>query len=140
MVEYFGTEFEVAAATLVILNRAGLQTMGVEVRCLATPRHTRTPKFTLHGIPLPPGGIEQVFGKVIRIREGESSADGAPQALIYVWDWSAANENSILLERSEQDGVRLSWTGQCRDSDAYDARGLDGTFRIDCDCLLSYET
>ena len=140
MVEYFGTEFEVASATLVILDRAGLRTWGVEVKCLPTPTHTRAPKFTLHGLPLPAGGIEEVFGQRISFREGESTADNAPQALIYVWDWSAANENSIAVERSDQDGIRLSWNGECCDPDAYDARARGGTFKIDCICQLSYET
>jgi hypothetical protein len=140
MVEYFGTKFDVADASLVILDRAGRKTWGLEVKCRPTSVKARAPKFTLVGFPLPPGGVEQIFGSRITLQDGESDVDDAPQALIYVWDWTAANKNTIAVEPDDEGRVQLSWHGECGDPDAYDDRAQAGTFKIDCTCDLRYET
>ncbi len=141
MITFQNSTFLPSAAELVVLNRRGKTTWGLYIKCQPNSANDQNPpQFNLYGLPLPPEGIEGIFGTQIKLPQGETGVAGQPEALLYVWDWSAANDNQIVVTKLGPAEVSVSWSGSCEDAEYYDSRGSIGKFDINCVCAIRYET
>lgn len=137
MISFRGHNFEPATAELVVLSRAGKVTWGIQVRARPRPgNEPKEPNLQVEGLPFPAEGLDALAGKSFSLDRGEAGAPGEPQALIYVWDWSAANHNVIAIAKHGPDTLMVTWSGTCDDPDFYDSRSTKGTFHIDCVCTV----
>ncbi len=140
MITFQNSNFLPCAAELVVLNRENKATWGLSIQCQPNSANDpKPPQFNLHGLPVPPEGIEGLFDKQITLLRGESSEASEPVALVYVWDWSAANNNQIVLTKQGSTEVYVSWSGTSDDADYYDSRGEISKFDINCVCTIRYE-
>ncbi|GAB3358689.1 hypothetical protein GCM10027430_29370 [Lysobacter tyrosinilyticus] len=141
MITFRDSHFDILCAELVVLDRGGAITWGIHIKGLPSPTcDLKAPQFTLCGVPFPVAGLDALIGKELSLPQGEPEDTDQPQALVYVWDWSAANHNSILIERHSPETVLVSWSGSCDDPEFYDFRGNAGAFSINCICSIRYQT
>jgi hypothetical protein len=140
MIRFRGNVFELDRGELVVLRRGARETWGLYIKTKSTDASgAKAPQFNLHGMQLPEAGVASLAGKSFELPNGESEDQSESIALIYVWDWSAANNNLITFGEIEADKASVIWAGSCDDPEFYDSRASAGTFNIQCACAIRYE-
>jgi len=140
MIQFRDKIFGLELAELVVLRRDGRVTWGLYIKAKPTDvSGAKAPQFSIYGMQLLEAEITSLTGKSFEVPKGESEDQGQPTALIYVWDWSAANDNLITLAAISTDKASVSWTGSCDDPEFYDSRASVGSFNIQCECAIRYE-
>src|SRR4051812_9889055 len=140
MIRFRGNVFELDRGELVVLRRGAKETWGLYIKTKSTDASgAKTPQFNLHGMQLPEAGVACLAGKSFELPNGESEDQNQPTALVYVWDWSAANNNQITFAQIDADKASVIWAGSCDDPEFYDSRSSAGDFSIQCECAIRHE-